>query len=164
MLWPELDWEGSFLHPETQTSKPLFSKGYLHGPLGPTLGLSWSSASSCPRTITLVPNSSWDPAVLPGEKEAGGGPSRGLVCSGGWATGSRLAGQRTTGPQTESVAFLWLFVLLHLHLVALKGTAPSPNKHSTIMASSFGRRAHIFFQQIVQIRKLQPQKWKKGRE
>ena len=44
-------------------------KGYLNDPLGPALGLSRSSASH-PGTITLVPNSSWDTAVL-GEEEVG---------------------------------------------------------------------------------------------
>lgn len=46
---------------------------------------------------------------------------RGLVNSGGW-------GPWTAGPQTESTASLWLSALLHRHLTALEGTAPSPDK------------------------------------
>ena len=117
MLWSEKDWKAPF---STLSPKPLFSKGYLNGPLGPSLHL------FMPRHHQSSSNPSWDPSVLPGEEEVGGGASRGLACSGGWGTRSRLAGQWTAGPQMQSMASLGLSALLHLHLIALEGTAPSP--------------------------------------
>lgn len=81
---------------------------------------------SMPRHQQSGSNSSWDPAVLLGEEEVGGGSSRDLVCSEGWVTGSHFAGQQTAGPQMESRPARG-FLLFHLHQ-APEGTAPIPQK------------------------------------